>query len=273
MTRMQRYKKFKQFYDKAKDVFGDLHRNDDRSVEMGNLYSFHAAPGGSNGGADERLVEVFFGNRAIAAVRTMASSGHPVRGLSTITLSETGASLEYTRTDAGGVLVTLSPARTETLKPREDFIVLGWPRNPDLLLSERVQRKHWRIFMSYMQCTSIDGTPTVVDRLRIGWIRFTRVMSVRKEMEARRVLVVSSKILGYVLTIGLSGFLLTVLTLWQARGQDAENQRQHDLLVSELAESHATVRLQNARLVALESRFDALQQQTLAKASALPRKR
>lgn len=259
-ARRERYLSFQRFHDDAKSVFHQFYNNDRRAVEMGHLYSFIVAPGGAIMGRDQTLVDVFFGSRAAGAVKTLVPTLNGFPRVAAKTITEAGAHLKYTRTDAGTVIVTLYPARTESMKQREDFIILARIKNPRALAIGRIRRRHWRAFMSYMHCTSIDGMPTLVDKIRVARIRFMSIMVIGGKAESRGVATASATLARYVLTIGLSGFLLSAINLWQPAGDKVVSQSEHDSINRDLAGAKATIEAQRTDIKLLETRVAALQQ-------------
>lgn len=119
-----------------------------------------------------------------------------------------------------------------------------------------------------MQCTSVDGLPTFADRLRVGWMRFTKPMSVNKRVEGRRASRVASTVLQYVLTIGLSGFLFSLVSLWESAGQESQVRNERDALIRDAERWKVTTEMLNHRIDSLESKVGKLQVSDTAKQSA-----
>lgn len=263
-----RYNAFKRFFNDSKITFDGFFQKDASANELAKYYSFYAVPGGSSGAVDDRVVEVFYGNRALGAAQQLAHGANGLPTVKRVTTVESGAHLLYERTDAGTVLVTLYAATTAALKQREEFIVLDWIRNPRSICSKRIHRRHWRAFVSYMQCTSVDGMPTFADRLRVGWMRFTKPMSVDKKIEGRRVSRVAGTVLQYVLTIGLSGFLFSLVSLWESAGQESQARTERDALIRDAERWRVTTEMLNHRVDSLESRVGKLQEPDTVKQTA-----
>lgn len=120
-----------------------------------------------------------------------------------------GASLSYNLIANGKVVVILRPAGTENFECNETYIILGWfsPEN----INYRLLYKHFKVFYSYMNITSLDGIPSLYDKFIIFWIKFTRIMMVNKKFEERKITQISFMILKYVLTVGMSGGVLFLL--------------------------------------------------------------
>jgi hypothetical protein len=205
-SRVQRYEAFASFYAQAGSLFGELANSDPRQDLLRHAYSFYVTPGGAMGGHDERRVDVFYGQRPFAGVTAPQPTPQGEFVLSKKLLPERGAQLRYLRADNGLVTCILEPAETESYRQREDGLLLGELLNPSRLRKQLPA--HWRAFMSYMQCTCLEGEPTVLDRLRTFWLRSVKRLIVSQRAEGSRVCSAASTIGKYVLTIGLSGFVL-----------------------------------------------------------------
>lgn len=211
------------------------------------------------GGVDKRIVEVFFGNRAIDHVETFESQEGAFPRRQSQHLSERGACLRYERTDTGTVICTLFPAETKASRQKEDSILLEWVANPRSLHSKRKIGTHWRSLISYMQCTGIDGEPTTIDKLRIGYLRFTRRLIVDGRAETTHVVAALKSAFHYALTIGLSGFLLTLINVFGGSKEVEKQQAELASLTRNLSDARGYIKAQSERIVSLEQRVDALQ--------------
>ncbi|NTX18593.1 hypothetical protein [Burkholderia cepacia] len=109
---VDRHNAFKRFYKDSKVKFDGFFQNDEAENEIEKHYSFYAVPGGSNGALDDRVVEVFYGNRALGATQQLAFGANGLPTVKRVTTVESGAQLISERTDAGTVLVTIYPATT-----------------------------------------------------------------------------------------------------------------------------------------------------------------
>ena len=240
-------------------MFKGLLASDSRAQDLSTYYSFYAKKGGAMGGVDKRIVEVFFGNRPIDSVETF----EPLDGMfpqrQSKLLSERGVSLRYERTDTGTVICTLFPAETKASRQREDSILLEWIANPRSLHSKRKVGAHWRSLISYMQCTSVDGEPTALDKWRIGYLRFTRRLFVDGRAETTRIVAAIESAFRYALTIGLSGFLLTLINVFGGPKEVGKLQAEHVSLARELSDARGFIKAQSERIVSLEQRVDAMQ--------------
>ncbi|MGO7334235.1 hypothetical protein [Rhizobium sp. C104] len=213
-SRLRRLEYFKWFACHSADWFSEVAASDTRHSYMAGLYGFNVAPKGRDGGIDDRTVEVFYGQRPFEGVKELVAQEDGLPSLRRRLLIERGASLTYQRGDNGAVIVTLAPAITENFRPQESTIVLEFMADPSplrappwLVVPPRIER-HWRCLMSYLQCTSIDGDPTLGDRIRLGWLRWTKPLIIEEKLITPRWRTFAVQIIAWVLTVGLSGTVL-----------------------------------------------------------------
>lgn len=213
-SRLSRRECFTWFANHSTAWFGELAACDNRHDHMAGLYGFLVSPKGRAGGIDDRTVEVFYGQRPFESVKELVQQDGSLPSLRRRFLIERGASLTYQRGDNGAVIVTLAPAITENFRPQESAIVLDFMTDPSplrappwLVVPPRIE-SHWRCLMSYLQCTSIDGDPTLGDRLRLGWLRWTKPLIIEEKLAPPRWRSLALQIIAWVLTVGLSGTVL-----------------------------------------------------------------
>lgn len=218
IRRLERCEDFKLFLRLAKEWFPNIAQSDDRHQFFAQIYGFHILCGGRFGGVDKRTLEVFYGQRPFDCVfeirQTPEKNGKlsPPRRHRRLLL-DSGAALRYERTDDGLVLCVLEPSRSEGMQRPEEGIILAVIREPRVLTGRPVLESHWRALISYLECSSIDGSPTITDRLRTWWLLSTRRVLIDGQVKDRRAVRVGGEILKWVLTIGLSGALLEVVRL------------------------------------------------------------
>ncbi|KQO68768.1 hypothetical protein ASF22_19625 [Methylobacterium sp. Leaf87] len=209
--RKMRRADFEAFHRSAREVFARIAAADPRNAFFDGVYRLRVTPGGAMCGHDQRSVEVFYGSRPIEAVEEfVAREGREPR-LQERFLAEHGACLFYQRMDSGIVLVGLRPAGTENYRRREEIIQLEWIWAPDVLRGRAAPERHWRAFVSYMEYTSLEGEPTMIDRLRVWWLLFARPTVVDGKHCTARCWTVGATVVRFALTIGLSGFLLAIV--------------------------------------------------------------
>ena len=168
-------------------------------------YSFYTVPGGRYGRSDKTIFEYFYGNR-IYQSRSYAYNGKLMRKLCT----EIGTTILYQCHDDGYVSCQLFPAKSENMSPIEDCIFLEMYISPEKI-TDYLLEKHFKYFLSYMQVTSLDGSPTLFDKLKIWWIRFNNPSIVNNIFYPPKRNKVFGGVLKFVLTVGMSGFVLFFL--------------------------------------------------------------
>ena len=190
---------FREFYNKANEIFGKLQESDSSSQFFKDTCSFHVCPGSRIGGDNPDVVEIFWG-------------AHPVKRIDKKNnfklVSEDGVTLIFSLLTDGYVTITLYPAKNEFMRPIEDCIILYSHIKANWLLKVNNQKSLWRNFMAYTECTSLNGTPSIWQRLRIFWLRYSRPLYVGGVQQPIRCLQHILKIVTFALTVGLSGFLL-----------------------------------------------------------------
>ena len=259
MTRQDSYKQFDVFADNAQVIFDELLKTDVRATDLSKRYSFYAVKGGAMGGVDKRLVEVFFGARPFDHVTVLGAEGGGFSSPRTTFMSERGACLRYERTDSGSVVCTLHPAETNNLKQVEEFIFYEVIRNPAILNSKKVVSRHWRAFISYMECTNIDSSSTFSDRVRVGWLRFTRQLSIGAKLQRSRLHAAAERIAGYVLTVGLSGFLLAIVNYYVGSKDIDQLRDQQKASSQSVARAQGSIEAQAGHIRYLESQVGEMQ--------------
>ena len=145
------------------------------------------------------MVEIFWG-------------AHPVKRIDKKNnfklVSEDGVTLIFYLLTDGYVTISLYPAKNEFVSPIEDCIILYRHIKASWLLKANNQKSLWRNFMAYTECTSLKGTPSIWQRLRIFWLRYSRPLYVGGVQQPIKGLQHILKIVTFALTVGLSGFLL-----------------------------------------------------------------
>lgn len=103
--------------------------------------------------------------------------------------TEDGAYLIYSFGPTGAVAVFLQPARSEVMNANEKFVLLHIGRLSWFQLCGRL-RRDLKDLVAYNYATTLDGEPTIVERVRVAWIKLVSLIEVRGEQSipARRVL-------------------------------------------------------------------------------------
>lgn len=202
-NRQDRNKDFDTFYNESECLFRNLQQLDRRTEKFEREYMLYVCPGSRNGGTDKRVVEVFWGSKIFET---------ETQGRCWKSLTEQGSTLCFCRNDTGHVTILLYPAYTDFRRPIEDFITLYRWLDPLKLKKKNFVKSLWQDFIAYMECTCLDGTPSCKQRIRIEYLRFTKHLTVNKEWRPTRFNCFLYDILKFVLTVGLSGFILYFVT-------------------------------------------------------------
>jgi len=226
MTRRERYDIFKDFYSNSGKLFEEINSKNKQHIELRNAYGLCIAPGSRNGGQDTTVVEVFFGNRPY-------HTSKKIDNLQITTEVEIayGSTLHFFQIDTGYIFVTLYPAYTEKYKAQEEFIILGMVKNPKKLLQIKYITRLFKYLVSYLAVTSIEDKPTIIDRLRVFYLRMTRKYYIDKvtyEPKIKQFTVSAIKIL---LTVGFSGFLIASLPLFANLNRNKEIEKRINILI------------------------------------------
>lgn len=161
-TRQDRRSDFDEFYKTAKATFLGFRDNDPKAEKFEKIYMLNVCPGSRAGGNNYRVVEVFWGSRPFESI-TLGDSWKA--------LPEYGATLLFERDDSGFVVISVYPAGTDNKKPIESSISLKLWIDPIQLKDKAFLKKQWNDLMAYMECTSLDGNPTLWQRLRVSYLR------------------------------------------------------------------------------------------------------
>jgi len=254
--RQQRYQSFDKFRENAKELFTAYSKSERNGERLDGLYSFCVCPGGRYGGNNKKVIEVFYGNRPFDSVKKIGENLQPTTKLETAH----GATLSYQRTDDGQVLCSLYPAASENYHPAEDFILLGIVKNPAEL--RRKSKRHWKLFLAYMESTCLDGKPSITQKLRMFYLRNFKEHVINKTLQKRKISVFASDIAKYTLTVGLSGFVILIVT-WAKDAPDKARQleSQHEIksICSNILTSVESI---SESTKAIESKIEILNRQT-----------
>lgn len=118
------------------------------------------------------------------------------------------------------LLEYLFPSVTEKRQYEETGIILKENVNPKCLLSKFYLRRLWWSFMAYTEVTSLDGSPSIWQRIRVAKNRFVKPMIVGNEVKQRVVVNWIGKTIWWITTVGLSGCLITTFYDWKNNGND-----------------------------------------------------
>lgn len=203
-TRQDRSNDFDEFYKTAVDTFEAFRDNDPRAKKFEEIYKLHVRPGSRTGGNNKRVVEIFWGSRSLETI-TLGNTWK--------TLTEFGATLLFERDDNGFVMISIYPSGTDNRKPIESSISLKLWVDTIRLKDKSFLKSLWNDFMAYMECTSLDGNPTLLQRLRISYLRNFKHLVVDNKWLPTKFSEFCRDVFKWVLTVGLSGVIIYILTL------------------------------------------------------------
>lgn len=265
--REKRKEDFKKFRENSEEIFKTFN-SAEKNTFFQDYYMLCVAPGGRNGGTDQDLFEVFYGSRLIGR-KIQYDENNVLDNGKLVSVAERGVTLLYQQFDNGYYSVTLTPASTDNQKPTEELIFFKFSKRTSNLLKKRVLKRHWRYFISYMHLTSIDGAPNFWQRMRVFKLRYFHHIVIRQKVEPIRALSHLRKIFHYVLTVGLSGGLLFLITYLGDNQKDEINRIKDDikaikteLILSNKVDSETFMSKMNeinSEILFLENKCDSLQ--------------
>ncbi len=203
-TRQDRRNDFDEFYRTAIATFTRFRDNDRRAEKFERIYMLSICPGSRAGGTNNRVVEVFWGSRPFETITL---------GRTWTALTEFGATLLFERDDSGFVIISIYPANTDNRKPIESSISLKLWVDPIKLKNEDYLKGLWNDFMAYMEYTSLDGNPTILQRLRISYLRNFKHLVIDNKWTPTKFSLFNREVFKWVLTVGLSGVIVYFVTL------------------------------------------------------------
>ena len=205
--RMLKYDMFQEFFNEAENRFSEYFERDYGTSPSINVT---IRPGGRKGGKDKRLIEIFFGlvpyedieyeDRGLAKD---ASFEGPRR------LFESGPCLVYQRADTGDVYCILQPANSDESKVEEDMVLLDIVRKPCKL--NALSNSHWRDLLAYNECTSINGSPSCLQRLRCAYLLNFRNYGKNGKLQPAKVPKWIGQLLVITSSFALGGLITTTI--------------------------------------------------------------
>lgn len=224
--RQNRYAAFGKFYKESNTLFKKYADNPE-SKRLDSLYSFYVSPGGRFEGLNDKIVDIFYGNRPFNVVRTLNDNFQETKKFE----KASGATLSYQRTDDGYVLCTISPAFSENLHRPEDFIILDMVKSPSKLIKK--SRWHWRFFQAYMESTCLDGNPSMIQKLYMVYLSCFKKYVIDGTLQKRKATKFFCDIMKYALTVGLSGFIILVVSwIKDSNNANQDTERHQELLAA-----------------------------------------
>ena len=202
--RTKRISLFDAFYDSSVVTFSSFESKNKRAHRFKDIYSFYVKPGDIAETIDKRRIVIFWGKRPYETF---------VQGSSWQSFAESGATLIYERDDNGFIHISLYPAQTERQRPIETSIFLNLSVTPKKLQSKKFLHRNWKDLVSYMELTSLEGNPNLFQRYRISYLRNFKYLNVNTFLTPPKVKVMLKEIAKYVITVGLSGFIIFMVNI------------------------------------------------------------
>jgi hypothetical protein len=216
-TRQERRNDFDEFYRTAVTTFTRFRDNDPRAIIFERIYMLNVCPGSRAGGTNDRVVEVFWGSRPFRTITL---------GRTWTALTEYGATLLFERDDNEFVIISIYPANTDNRKPIESSISLKLWVDPIKLRNEGYLKELWNDFMAYMEYTSLDGNPTIMQKLRISYLRYFKNMIIDNKWTPTKFSSSVSRIRDLVIAACFSGAVLVYFVNLTTRPKTTETDNQ-----------------------------------------------
>lgn len=207
-SREKRIEAFRAFRDNAERTFNSFKEESPSFQKFDDAYILCICPKGRNGGNNEKLCEVFYGFGIYDQERTVDNNFK----VSVRNLFETGATLAFSLLDDGYVLVTLQLPYTERMKPLIEEVVIDLHLDP-IKLTPRRLKAYWNKFNVAMVVYSLVGEPKWYDRAHwTCWLFFKQTIK-DNYLQERGCYKLAKTLANYVLSVGLSGFLIYLFTI------------------------------------------------------------
>jgi len=215
-TRLYRLNDFDIFFKSVVTTFTDFRENDPTIEKFQTTYKLNICPGGRVNGMNNRVVEIFWGSRTFEAITQKGSW---------TALIEHGATLLYERDDSGFVVVSIYPANTDNQKPIESRIIIDIYLDPIKLKDKSFLKKHWDYFIAYMENTSLEGNPTILQKQQVSYLRTFKNLIVDNKFTPTKFSTYMSNVFQWISNVGLSGFIFYFFTqLTQPKANEVETQ-------------------------------------------------
>ncbi len=217
-TRNDRVALFEYFQVEGRKAFENLSKRSYTYRKFKESYSLNICPKGRDGGINNRVFEVFYGENPFDQEIKIQSDFSEKRFL----LYEQGATLSFQLNDYGYVAVILFPPSTDRMKPIESAIFIKNNIHPNKLFNSCFLRMCWNDLNRCMEIFSMLGKPTLFTRLHwLLWIsnKNTVVNNIYQEKKNWKTI---KKIIQYVISVGLSGFLIYIFTIWPSQSDTTD---------------------------------------------------
>ncbi len=209
MDCFKKHEVFQEFKEEAKDLFSKSLVKYENDI-YGKNYMIKVCPGGWDGGCDINRVDISYGSRPIGQM--IVRDQNDAFANTRIKLeADRGAWMMIYHYGNGRTLISIMPANTERQKRSESEIVLYYLANPKKLKNKWFIKRLLRILKSYMAITCCIGVPSIIDWLRVLWIKITRTKIVDgctiQPYYSRAIL----RFLSFFFQVGFSGFVVVLV--------------------------------------------------------------
>lgn len=230
-TRLDRVRLFQEFQtSKIEITFKKFKADDKKYNKLDDIYMLSVCPKGRNGAVDNRIAEVFYGARPYDRKTTITKDLETKKEL----LIEKGATLAFHLNDHGYVTIMLHPSSTPYTKSIESAIFVEDYIHPKKLNDILFLKKQWNYLNSYMECTSIDGSPSLIDKYRCWKLRHFKSYSVGSNYQKSKLNSFSQDVSKWVFTVGLSGLLIYFFTVFPNNSTSDEYMKKQNKELEEI---------------------------------------
>lgn len=207
-TRIFRTEVFNLFFRNAALWFSNAVKGNKRHDKIAALMPFQIVPGGRNGGNESRIVDVFYGN-----IPSGADFGSQQDNLKVCT--QYGARLSYVLQDNGKVLCFLFSAYSTNDTPLIKGFIFEEIKDVTVLTGIPRLQKHAAYLLAYNEFGRVDGSPSLIDKLRVGWMYLTCYPIIEKNGEKKIQVPSYMRLLHHILIslIGLIGLLASLAAI------------------------------------------------------------
>lgn len=230
-TRLDRIRLFKEFQtSKIEATFNKFKADDKKYNKLDDIYMLNVCPKGRNGAVDKRIAEVFYGASLYDEKTTITKDLRTNKEF----LFEKGATLAFHLNDHGYVAIMLHPSSTPYTKSIESTIFVEDYIHPKRLKDTLFLKKQWNYLNSYMECTSIDGSPSLIDKYRYWKLRHFKSYSVGGNYQRSKFYNFGQDVFKWVLTVGLSGLLIYFFTVFPNNSTSDEYMKEQNKELKEI---------------------------------------
>lgn len=209
--RFERNKAFNEFFGSAQGLFNKFLENDERAKFYQDRYMLCVCPGSRWGMDNSSVIEVFWGNRNIENEQ-VSKKGFKM-------ISESGSTLYIIKKLSGKVDIFLFPCMASNEDPKEKAgVVYKTNVEPVQLRKNSFLKKLWKAFMTYTENTSIDGEPSLAQKVKYYYYTYCKKHIKNGNWQTRKILKYFYWFINFVVSVGLSGFIITMVNRCDENG-------------------------------------------------------